>query len=125
MVGTKSGRHYELKFKPLLVSNEMGMLPVVHDGYHFIDQATVSGIEEVERFLARFQSSKVSDRMKVTAIAADPRELTSVMVELGGFNYDTVYERLVELANGGDAYEYLKHLELLVMQYPIIRELWG
>ena len=62
--------------------------------------------------------------MKVTAIAADPREFTTVMVELGGFNYETVHERLAELADGGDAYEYLKHLQTLVMQYPIIRELW-
>jgi hypothetical protein len=100
------------------------MLPVVLDGYHFIDQTAVSAIEEVERFLGRFRSSKVSDRMKVTAIAAEPRELTTVMVELGGFNYDTVHERLVELADGGDAYEYLEHLRTLVMQYPIIRELW-
>ena len=124
VVGAKSGRHYELKFKPLLVSNEMGMLPIVHDGYHFIDQAAVSAIEEIQRFLARFRSPKAKDRMKVTAIAADPREFTTVMVELGGFNYETVHERLAELADGGDAYEYLKHLQTLVMQYPIIRELW-
>jgi len=124
VVGAKSGRHYELKFKPLLVSNEMGTLPVVHDGYHFIDQAAVNAIEEVQRFLGRFRSPKVSDRMKVTAVAADPREFTAVMVELGGFNYGTVHERLVELANGGNAYEYLKHLRMLVMQYPIIRELF-
>lgn len=62
--------------------------------------------------------------MKVAAIAADPREFTAVMVELGGVNYGIVHERLVELADGGDAYEYLKHLRALVMQYPIIRELW-
>jgi hypothetical protein len=59
VVGAKSGRHYELKFKPLLVSNEMGTLPVVHDGYHFIGQAAVDAIEEVQRFLGRFRSSKV------------------------------------------------------------------
>jgi len=124
VVGAKSGRHYELKFKPLLVSNEMGTLPVVHDGYHFIDRAAVSAIEEVQRFLGRFRSSKVSDRMKVTAIAADPREFTTIMVESGGFNYETVHERLAELTDEDDVYEYLKRLGTLVMQYPIIRELW-
>jgi len=125
LVGTKSGRHYELKFKPLMVSNKIEILPIVHDGYHFVNQAAVSAIDEVQRFLRRFRSSKVSDRMKVMAISTDPSELTTLMVDLGGFNYDTVHERLAELANGGDAYEYLNHLKALITRYPIIAELLG
>jgi len=35
-----------------------------------------------------------------------------------------VHERLAELTDEDDVYEYLKRLGTLVMQYPIIRELW-
>lgn len=117
-------RHYELKFKPLMVSNELGTLPVVSHGYHFIDQGAVQAIEEIERFLECFRSSKVSVGRKIAAIATDPQEFVALMVEVAKFNYETVHERLVELANGADATWYLRHLRTLVTQYTIIRELW-
>jgi len=124
VVGAKSGRHYELKFKPLLVSNEMGTLPIVHDGYHFIDKAAVDAVIRVQQLLRRFRARRVTDRMKVTAIATDPREFIAMLVELGGFNYETVHQRLTELAGGGDSHAYLEDLRNTMLQYPIITELW-
>jgi hypothetical protein len=124
VVGAKSGRHYELKFKPLLVSNEMGTLPIVHDGYHFIDKAAVDAVIRVQQLLRRFRARQVTDRMKVTAIATDPREFIAMLVELGGFNYETVHQRLTELAGGEDSYTYLEDLRTTMLQYPIITELW-
>jgi hypothetical protein len=124
VVGAKSGRHYELKFKPLLVSNEMGTLPIVHDGYHFIDKAAVDAVTRVQQLLRRFRARQVTDRMKVTAIATDPREFIAMLVELGGFNYETVHQRLTELAGGGDSHTYLEDLRTTMLQYPIITELW-
>lgn len=124
VVGAKSGRHYELKFKPLLVSNEMGVLPIVHDGYHFIDKAAVDAVTRVQQLLRRFRSRQVTDRMKVTAIATDPREFIAMLVELGGFNYETVHQRLTELAGGEDSHAYLEDLRNTMLQYPIITELW-
>lgn len=117
-------RHYELKFKPLLVSNELGTLPVVSHGYHFIDQGAVQAMEEIERFLECFRSSKVKDRRKIAAIATDPQEFVALMVDVAEYKYETVHERLVELADGADATWYLRHLRTLVTQYTIIRELW-
>jgi hypothetical protein len=124
VMGAKSGRHYELKFKPLLVSNTAGTLPIVHDGYHFIDQSAANAIREIQRFVDRFRSPKVKDRLKVTSIATKPEEFVNVMVELGGFNYGTIHERLAELAKNNDTFAYLEHLQALVTQYPIIREIW-
>jgi hypothetical protein len=47
-----------------------------------------------------------------------------MLVELGGFNYETVHQRLTELAGGGDSYTYLEDLRNTMLQYPIITELW-
>jgi hypothetical protein len=122
--GAKFGRHYELKFKPLLVSNEMGTLPIVHDGYHFIDETAVDAIIKVQQLLRRFRAPEVEDGMKVTAIATDPREFIAMLVELGGFNYETVHQRLTELAGGGNSHAYLEELRTTMLRYPIITELW-
>ena len=125
VMGTKQGKHFELKFKPLAVSNEANLLPVVCEGYHIVDSTVMETILQVRRLLQKFRTPKVSDRMKVTALTADPQEFVTALIELGGFNYETIYERLWELANGGDVYAYLQSLRTAILRYPVIQEMWG
>ena len=96
--GVSKGRHYQFKYKPLIVSNETEMLPVIWEGYHFIDRPALAAIETLRTFVETFKHPKVSHRMKLTALASSPHELIDLLVELGGFNYETVLERLARLA---------------------------
>jgi hypothetical protein len=123
--GVSKGRHYQFKYKPLIVSNETGMLPVIWEGYHFIDRPALAAIETLRVFVETFKHPKVSHRMKLTALASGPHELIDLLVELGGFNYETVLERLARLAGSARVEDYLKHLRELVAQTPLITEIWG
>jgi hypothetical protein len=123
--GVSKGRHYQFKYKPLIVSNETGMLPVIWEGYHFIDRPALTSIGELQAFVSTFKHPKVSHRMKLTALASSPNELIDLLVELGGFNYETVLERLARLAGRSSAEDYLKHLRKLVVQTPLVTEIWG
>ena len=123
--GVSKGRHYQFKYKPLIVSNETGMLPVIWEGYHFIDRPALAAIETLRTFVETFKHPKVSHRMKLTALASSPHELIDLLVELGGFNYETVLERLARLAGSARVEDYLKHLRELVAQTPLVTEIWG
>jgi len=123
--GVAKGRHYQFKYKPLMVSNETGTLPVIWEGYHFIDRSALDAIEKLGILVETFRHPKVSHRMKLTALASSPEEFIDTLVRLGGFNYETVLERLAQLSGGSDAANYLKHLRELVVQTPLITEIWG
>ena len=84
--GVSKGRHYQFKYKPLIVSNETGTLPVIWEGYHCIDRLTLANVETLRTFVETFKHPKVSHRMKLTALASSPDELIEFLVELGGFN---------------------------------------
>jgi hypothetical protein len=122
--GVSKGRHYQFKYKPLIVSNETATLPVIWEGYHFIDRQTLTAIEELRLFVETFRHPKVSHRMKLTALASSPEELIETLIELGGFNYETVLGRLMQLSGGSDAGSYLRRLRELVVQTPLITEIW-
>lgn len=122
--GVSKGRHYQFKYKPLIVSNETATLPVIWEGYHFIDRQTLTAIEELRLFVETFRHPKVSHRMKLTALASSPEELVETLIELGGFNYETVLSRLTQLSGGSGAGSYLKRLRELVVQSPLITEIW-
>jgi hypothetical protein len=123
--GVSKGRHYEFKYKPLIVSNLTATLPVIWEGYHFIDRQTLTAIETLRTFVETFRHPKVSHRMKLTALASSPEEFIDTLVQLGGFNYETVLERLAQLSGGSDTREYLNQLRELVVQTPLITEIWG
>jgi hypothetical protein len=123
--GVSKGRHYQFKYKPLIVSNEATTLPVVWKGYHFIDQRTLAAIERLRTFVDTFRHPKVSHRMKLTALVSSPEEFVETLIQLGGFNYETVLDRLARLSGGSDTRAYLKQMRNLVVQTPLITEIWG
>lgn len=123
--GVSKGRHFQLKYKPLIVSNETGTLPVIWEGYHFIDQQTLTAIETLRIFVETFKHPKVSHRMKLTALASSPGEFIEILIQQGGFNYGTILERLAKLSGGQDVKSYLKQLRELIVQTPLIIEIWG
>ncbi len=123
--GTSKGRHYELKYKPLIVSNESGTLPVVWEGYHFLDRQALSALMEVNRFVKAFGSRDVTPRMRVTAVATGPDTFIDTMVSLGGFGYETVMKRLSTLAGGSDPVQYLYKVQSMIQRTPILMEIWG
>jgi hypothetical protein len=123
--GVSKGRHYQFKYKPLIVSNETGTLPLVWEGYHFVDRRTLATIETLETFVEAFRHPKVSHRMKLTALASSPGEFIETLTQLGGFNYETVLDRLTQLSGGADVETYLGQMRELVVQTPLIREIWG
>jgi hypothetical protein len=123
--GVSKGRHYQLKYKPLIVSNETASLPVIWEGYHFIDKRTLAAIETLQAFVETFRHPKVSHRMKLTALASSPEELVEILIQLGGFNYETVLARLARLSGGSDVQSYLEELRELVVQTPLTTEIWG
>jgi hypothetical protein len=122
--GISKGRHYEFKYKPLLVSNETGTLPVIWEGYHFIDQQALEAIQTLQTFVQAFKSHKVTHRMKLTALASSPEEFVNVLIELGGYGYEGVLERLAQLSGGQPPEQYLRKLRIMVQQTPLITELW-
>jgi hypothetical protein len=122
--GVSKGRHYEFKYKPLIVSNQTATLPIIWEGYHFIDRQTLTAIETLRTFVETFRHPKVSHRMKLIALASSPEEFIDTLVQLGGFNYETVLERLAQLSGGSDTREYLNQLRELVVQTPLITEIW-
>jgi hypothetical protein len=123
--GVSKGRHYEFKYKPLIVSNEADGLPVIWEGYHFVDREALVAMETLRVFVDRFRHPKVSHRMKLTALAASPEEFIDTLIQLGGFNYETVIERLAQLSGGSDVEGYLRELGDLVAQTPLVTEIWG
>ncbi len=122
--GTSKGRHFEFKHKPLIVSNETATLPVIWEGYHFVDRQTLTAIETLQAFVETFRHPKVSHRMKLTALASSPEELVETLIQLGGFNYGTVLDRLAQLSGDRDAESYLRQMHELVVQTPLITEIW-
>ena len=123
--GVSKGRHYQFKYKPLIVSNETATLPVIWEGYHSIDRQTLIAIETLQVFVETFRHRKVSHRMKLTALASSPEEFVETLIQLGGFNYETVLDRLAQLSGGQDAESYLWQMRELVVQTPLITEIWG
>jgi len=122
--GISKGRHYEFKYKPLIVSNATGSLPVIWEGYHFIDRQALEAIQTLQTFVQTFKSRKVTHRMKLTALASSPDEFVNVLVELGGYGYEGVLERLAQLSGGRPPEQYLEELRVLAQQTPLITELW-
>jgi hypothetical protein len=123
--GISKGRHYQFKYKPLIVSNETATLPVIWEGYHFVDEQTLAAIERLRAFVEAFRHPRVSHRMKLTALASGSEEFVETLTQLGGFNYETVLDRLTQLSGGLDAQSYLRELRELVVQTPLIAEIWG
>jgi hypothetical protein len=123
--GVSKGRHFQLKYKPLIVSNETATLPIIWDGYHLVDQDTLAAIHAIESLVAAFKHPKISNRMKVTALASSPTEFIDTLVELGGFNYETVVSRLTQVSSDKDVQRYLNDLSALIARMPILTEIWG
>jgi len=124
IMGNAQGRHYELKFKPLAVSNKTGMLPVVCEGYHFINSESLEAIREVGALLQGLRAKGVTDRMKVAALASGPNEFVNLMIGIGGYNAETVLEQLAKLAPGQNPIDYLEDLSVRIHQNPLTFELW-
>jgi len=122
--GVSKGRHYQLKYKPLIVSNETATLPVIWEGYHVIDRQTLAAIETLRQFVETFKHPKVRHRMKLTALASSPDEFIETLIQLGGFGYETILDRLDRLSGGADVESYLWQLRELVVQTPLITEMW-
>jgi hypothetical protein len=122
--GVSKGRHYQFKYKPLMVSNETATLPVIWEGYHFIDRSTLDAIKALRTLVETFRHPKVDHHMKLTALASGPEEFIETLVQLGGYNYETVLERLGRLSGGSDVTDYLKRLRELIVQTPLITEIW-
>ncbi len=123
--GTSKGRHFELKYKPLIVSNETASLPIIWEGYHFLDDATLKAIHQFEAFVRSFGSREVTHRMKLTALSESPQEFVATMIERGGYGYATILKRLQQLAKEEEPLEYLLHMRHLLRQTPLVYELWG
>jgi hypothetical protein len=123
--GVSKGRHFQFKYKPLIVSNETGTLPIIWEGYHFVDRQTLSAIERLQAFVEAFKHPKVSHRMKLTALASGPEEFIEILIQLGGFGYGTILERLAQLSGSLDAMTYLQQMRKLIVQTPLITEIWG
>lgn len=124
--GVAKGRHYEFKYKPLVVSNETGVLPVIWEGYHFVDQKTLDAIQTLQTFVQAFKSRRKNYRRElITALATGPEALFELLIELNDFNYETVLTRLQNLSNSKSPERYLEELRTLVRKTPLITELWG
>ena len=125
LFGISKGRHYEFKYKPLMVSNETGMLPVVWEGYHLVDAETIQALAELERLLSKTRSAdEDANNMRIPALLSDPNEFLGILVEPGGFNYETLIERLRELAGGTSVQGYLAALQSKLYQHSLAVELW-
>lgn len=122
--GNTQGKHYELKFKPMLVSNKNGTIVVVCDGYHLVDLATLDAIEEIQALVRTLRGKGVSDPMKISALASSPSDLIEVMTAIGGCNIETTLQNLQTLANGETPLIYLERLRDSIRKYPLVTELW-
>ncbi len=122
--GVSKGRHYQFKYKPLIVSNETASLPVIWEGYHLVDRQTLAAIDTLRSLVETFRHPKASHRMKLTALASSPDEFFETLIQLGGFGYETVLERLAHLSGNSDVESYLMHLRKLITQTPLITEIW-
>jgi len=122
--GTSKGRHFELKYKPLIVSNETASFPIIWEGYHLLDKSTLEAIQRLAAFVESFGSRSVSHRMKLTALAESPQEFVATMTELGGYGYATILERLDQLSKGEEPLKYLSYMRNLLRKTPLIYELW-
>ncbi len=124
--GIEKGRHYELKYKPLMVSNRTGTLPIVREGYHLVDSNTVAALADLERLLSKTNSADEEvNGMRVSALLVDPNEFLGILTERGGFNYETLIERLHELAGAATIQEYLATMQVKLRQHPLALELWA
>jgi hypothetical protein len=109
----------------LIVSNETGTLPVVREGYHLVDSETIRVLAELNQLLSKTRSvSEKANRMRIPALLSDPNEFLDVLVERGGFNYETLIERLSKLAGGVSVQDYLMILQNKLRQHPLAVELW-
>jgi hypothetical protein len=125
LFGTSKGRHYEFKYKPLIVSSETGTLPVVWEGYHLVDAETIQALAELERLLSKTRSANEdANNMRIPALLSDPNEFLGILVEPGGFNYETLIERLRGLSGGTSVQGYLAALQSKLYQHPLAVELW-
>lgn len=124
IMGNTQGKHYELKFKPMLVSNKNGTIAVVCDGYHLVDTATLDAIEQIHALIRTLRGKGVSDSMKISALASSPGDLIEVMTATGGCNIETTLQNLRSLASGESALVYLERLRDSIHRYPLVTELW-
>lgn len=124
VLGVSKGRHFQLKFKPLTSSNHQGALPVVWEGYHLLDTQALAAARQLADFVAHFPSQRVKHRTKLVALASGPAEFMDLMVELGGYGYEGLLDRLQTLSGGQNPEAYLLQLKELVHRYPIMSEIW-
>ncbi len=122
--GTWPGRYFDLKYKPLTVSNRTDSLPIVWEGYHLLDENTLAAIQDLQPFVKTFISHRVKHRVKLTALAESPQAFIELMIEKGGYGYATILERLEQLSEGGEPLEYLLQMRDLLRRTPLINELW-
>jgi hypothetical protein len=125
VLGVAKPRHFEIKFKPLTTSNHQGTIPVIWEGYHLLDKQALNAARQLAGFVSHFKSRRVNHRMKLTALAAGSATFLDLLVELGGYNYETLYDRLQILSGNRDSMDYLSELRELIYHYPVITELWG
>lgn len=125
VLGVAKPRHFELKFKPLTTSNHQGTIPVIWEGYHLLDKRALDAARQLADFVSHFKSRRVNHRMKLTALAAGSATFLDLLVELGGYNYETLYDRLQMLSGNRNPMDYLSELRELIYHYPVITELWG
>ncbi len=124
IMGNTKGKHYELKFKPLQISNKTGTLPIVCDSFHLADAETLTAVGEVQSLVRTLRGKGVSDSMKVSALASSPADLVDVMTNVGGCNIETVLNHLAALARGEEPLSYLERVRTLIHKYPLVTELW-
>jgi len=127
LAGVQNEKHFELKFKPLVVSNLSGSLPVIRDGFHFVDKATLDAMEDIQSLTRKFHRNdrRWKDSWTVAAVKAGNQEFLRLVTELGGFSFEQVNQALDELSNGGEPHVYLKELRDQMSRYPIILEQWS
>ncbi len=131
LAGVKNEKHFELKFKPMVVSNLSGNLPVIRNGFHFVDKETLEAMEEIQSLTRKFRPTdpiakkRWKDSWIVTAVRVGDEEFLQLMTGLGGFSVERINKALEELSHGGEPYAYLKQLRDQMSRYPIILEQWS
>jgi len=131
LTGVKNEKHFELKFKPLVVSNLSGNLPVIRDGFHFVDKGTLNAMEEIQSLVLKFRpidpiaKKRWKDTWVVAAVRAGNEEFLQLMTGQGRFSIEQINKTFDELSTGGEPHAYLKELRDQMSRYPIILEQWS
>jgi hypothetical protein len=124
MLSVLKGRHFQLKYKSLTVSNRQGVIPVIWKGYHLVDAQTMNAAQRVSDFVTRFKSRQATHYRKLVALTSGPAAFMDLLIELGEYNYETICDRLRTLSGNGDPVTYLLQLREIIRRYPIVTEFW-